>query len=734
MKKLSKILVLVLALAMMFTMASMFTASAAEETRTIYLNAGGSGLWDQANAYFEAWTWGGSNPDSWVRFTDANYDGIYEAEIFADRTGMLILRKAPGDASENMDARWNKTGDITIGTDNCITITGWGESDFAWSTIEASSSTPVFTVAGVSGLCGTEWDVANTANDMTLKSGTVYEKVYTGVAAGSYEYKVAAAHSWTHSWSNGTATNGNSIITVADDNSTVIVTFDEATKTVSATAHVCSFSDATCTVAKTCSTCQATEGEALGHNMVAGEVVAPTYLAGGYTPYTCANGCGTTENRDLTDKLVPEFPEVVVTPAENPELTFALNFGIKDVDSFTEDYVDALLALYGDMYVDYRLTISGLTAEKVVFNANGEADGFLGGQYDAWSENWVYVPLENVEIPNGESLYIMEYAAKLMNKQGLRYTLAEVATIVVNFDCGVYFTPEFLAANPDMVVTLELIVFTEDEEGNKTLLNNEALATNVFYAPHEHTYTDATCTAPKTCKHCGATEGEALGHTWANHICYVCGASNPDYKVNAVAVGTHTLVCNQYHPVANGEGQHGKPWQNTYLTITESGKYVISTTSYLGITVFTTPITDTDPLKHDYTKYVQNTNGAIVVDLEPGVYYIGFVYLVGEGEYNITIDLHTEHSFEAGVCTVCGAEDPNYVPPHEHSFVEGKCECGETDPNYVPEQPPVDEPTDEPTDEPQTQPEPTGFAKIWAAILGFLNKILGFFKGLFVKG
>ena len=23
------------------------------------------------------------------------------------------------------------------------------------------------------------------------------------------------------------------------------------------------------------------------------------------------------------------------------------------------------------------------------------------------------------------------------------------------------------------------------------------------------------------------------------------------------------------------------------------------------------------------------------------------------------------------------------TPPHEHSFVEGKCECGETDPNYV---------------------------------------------------
>ena len=42
-----------------------------------------------------------------------------------------------------------------------------------------------------------------------------------------------------------------------------------------------------------------------------------------------------------------------------------------------------------------------------------------------------------------------------------------------------------------------------------------------------------------------------------------------------------------------------------------------------------------------------------------------------------------EHNFVEGKCE-CGETDPNYVPPHEHNFVEGKCECGETDPNYVP--------------------------------------------------
>lgn len=34
-----------------------------------------------------------------------------------------------------------------------------------------------------------------------------------------------------------------------------------------------------------------------------------------------------------------------------------------------------------------------------------------------------------------------------------------------------------------------------------------------------------------------------------------------------------------------------------------------------------------------------------------------------------------EHTFVEGKCE-CGAEDPDYDPPHEHKFVEGKCECG----------------------------------------------------------
>ena len=36
---------------------------------------------------------------------------------------------------------------------------------------------------------------------------------------------------------------------------------------------------------------------------------------------------------------------------------------------------------------------------------------------------------------------------------------------------------------------------------------------------HKHTWTEATCTEPKTCSECGETEGEALGHTWVQATC-----------------------------------------------------------------------------------------------------------------------------------------------------------------------------------------------------------------------
>ena len=105
-----------------------------------------------------------------------------------------------------------------------------------------------------------------------------------------------------------------------------------------------------------------------------------------------------------------------------------------------------------------------------------------------------------------------------------------------------------------------------------------------------------------------------------------------------------------------------------------------------------------------------------------------------------TEDPH-EHEFVEGKCE-CGETDPNYVP-HEHEFVEGKCECGETDPNYVPHEHTYVEGKCEcgATDPDYTPPTEGGDEDggedtqstnpIVAFLKAIIDAILNFFRGLF---
>ena len=47
---------------------------------------------------------------------------------------------------------------------------------------------------------------------------------------------------------------------------------------------------------------------------------------------------------------------------------------------------------------------------------------------------------------------------------------------------------------------------------------------------HEHIYSDATCTDPKTCTTCGATDGSANGHNYLDGVCSTCGGAQENYK------------------------------------------------------------------------------------------------------------------------------------------------------------------------------------------------------------
>ena len=213
----------VLALVLAMVPATVF----AEAPETLYLKPNSN--WLQAGARFAAYFFG--NGQQWVSMEDSDGDGVYEVAVPAGYPSVIFCRMNPATTVNNWNNKWNQTGDLTVPTDgkNLFTVSAgsWDGATTAWSTYTYVE--PEFTVAGVAGLCGTEWDVTNTANDLTKNAAGLYEKVYTEVAAGTYTFKVVKDHSWDVSYPGSDYS-----LTVEKDGSTVTVTFDPVTKAVSA--------------------------------------------------------------------------------------------------------------------------------------------------------------------------------------------------------------------------------------------------------------------------------------------------------------------------------------------------------------------------------------------------------------------------------------------------------------------------------------------------------------------
>ena len=87
--------------------------------------------------------------------------------------------------------------------------------------------TTTYNVAGEEGLCGIGWDPA--ANQMTYDGDGTWSITFTGIAAGTYQFKVVEGGAWGNPDYNleGLAnSSGNANITVEIDNATVVIGFD----------------------------------------------------------------------------------------------------------------------------------------------------------------------------------------------------------------------------------------------------------------------------------------------------------------------------------------------------------------------------------------------------------------------------------------------------------------------------------------------------------------------------
>lgn len=135
MKKITTLVALLMATAMTFGL----MATTNGVGRVIYLNAGGSSLWDQAGAKFAIWFFN-PGPGTFTDFMTAveGETGIYKATIDFNDTQVLFVRFNSATAAPTWDNTafniWNQTGDLTFGSNNLYTITGWGGLDGTWST------------------------------------------------------------------------------------------------------------------------------------------------------------------------------------------------------------------------------------------------------------------------------------------------------------------------------------------------------------------------------------------------------------------------------------------------------------------------------------------------------------------------------------------------------------------------------------------------------------------------
>ena len=107
-------------------------------TITLYLKPNSN--WKQSSAWFAVYAWkgsGGSGNETWIKMTDTDGDGIYQADVPLEYTKVIFCRMNPASTGLNWNNKWNQTSDLTVPTNgnNLYTVASgtWDKGGGTWS-------------------------------------------------------------------------------------------------------------------------------------------------------------------------------------------------------------------------------------------------------------------------------------------------------------------------------------------------------------------------------------------------------------------------------------------------------------------------------------------------------------------------------------------------------------------------------------------------------------------------
>ena len=242
---------------------------------------------------------------------------------------------------------------------------------------------------------------------------------------------------------------------------------------------------ASCTAPKTCSVCSATDGNPLGHDWSDWTVTTEaTCTAKGEKTRSCQReGCDATDTVDIPANGHTEVTDAAVEPTCTvPGKTEGKHCSV---------YNEVLVAQTEVPAKGHTWTAASCTEPRTC-SVCGATDGeALGHDWSAWT-----VTTEATCTEKGEK-------TRSCQREG----------------CDAVETEEIAAKGHTEVIDAAVEPTCTEPgktEGKHCSVCNEILVAQTEIPAKGHTWTAASCTEPRTCSVCSATDGNPLGHDWSD--------------------------------------------------------------------------------------------------------------------------------------------------------------------------------------------------------------------------